>query len=61
MTEAGDKWANELMEEEEQLQKEMQEEFRKRLQRRLQQKIDTKEKGMADVRGLKKKGGQGYD
>jgi len=56
MTEKDEKWANELMEEEDQLHKEMQEEFRKRLQSRLQKKLEAKEQTMPEVRNLKKKG-----
>ncbi len=57
MCETDEKWANELMEEEDQLHAEMQEEFRKRLQTRLQKKLEAKEQGMSEVRSLKKKGG----
>jgi len=55
MTEKDEKWANELMELEEQLHEEMQEEFRKRLQARLQKKLEEKEQAMPEVRNLKKK------
>lgn len=56
MSDTGDEWSNELMEEEDQLHEEMREEFGKRLQKRLQKKIETKEQGMPEVRDLKKKG-----
>lgn len=56
MVKKDDKWANELMEEEDQLHEEMQEEFRKRLQARLQKKLDAREKKMPELGGLKKKG-----
>ncbi len=49
MNEENDKWANELMEEEDSLHEEMQEEFRKRLQDRLQRKLEAKEKAYARV------------
>ena len=54
----GDKWANELMETEDQLQKEMREEFRRRLARRLQERLETKERGLSEVHSLKKKDGR---
>jgi len=52
----GDKGANELMETEDQLQEEMREEFRRRLASRLQERLEAKERGMAEVCSLKKKG-----
>jgi hypothetical protein len=55
MGEAKQKWANEMMETEDQVIEEMREEFRKRLARRLQERLDTKERGMVEVRSLKKK------
>jgi hypothetical protein len=55
MNKNDEKWANELMEEEDQLHEEMQVEFRKRLQTRLQKKLDAKEKNMPELRSLKKK------
>lgn len=55
MNEENDKWANELMEEEDSLHEEMQEEFRKRLQDRLQRKLEAKEKDMPELDSLKKK------
>ncbi len=58
MSETGDEWSNELMDEEDQLHEEMREEFRKRLQKRLQKRIETKEQGMPEVRDLKKKEGR---
>lgn len=61
MGEQDDKWANELMEEEDQLHEEMQEEFRERLQKRLQRKLDAKEKKMPELRSLKKKGRSSCD
>jgi hypothetical protein len=56
MNKKDEKWANELMEEEDQLHEEMQVEFRKRLQTRLQKKLDAKEQNMPELRSLKKKG-----
>ena len=56
MAEKDEKWANELMEEEDQLHEEMQEVFRKRLEKRLQKKLEAKERAMSEVRSLKKKG-----
>ena len=47
---------NEMMETEDQLHEEMREEFRRRLERRLQGRLDAKERGMPEVRRLKKKG-----
>jgi gas vesicle protein len=61
MSETGETWSNELMEEEDQLHEEMQEEFRRRLQKRLQKKIEAKEDDMPEVRRLKKKGRSSCD
>ena len=55
----GDKGANELMETEDQVQEEMREEFRRRLASRLQERLEAKERGMSEVRSLKKKGRSG--
>jgi len=55
----GDKWANELMETEDQVQEEMREEFRRRLASRLQERLEAKERGMSEVHSLKKKGRSG--
>jgi hypothetical protein len=49
-------WTNEMMETEDQLNEEMREEFRRRLKRRLQSRLEAKERGMPEVRSLKKKG-----
>ena len=57
MSEANQEWTNEMMETEDQLIEEMHEEFRKRLAVRLQKKLEAKERGMAEVRRLKKKSG----
>jgi len=61
MGEKDEKWANELMEEEDQLHEEMQQEFRKRLEARLQKRLEAKEQGMSEVRSLKKKDGASSD
>ncbi len=61
MSEANDKWSNELMDEEDQLHEQMQAEFRQRLQKRLQKKLEAKQKEMPEVRNLKKKGQSGCD
>jgi hypothetical protein len=55
----GDKWANELMETEDQVQEEMREAFRRRLASRLQERLEAKEQGLSEVHGLKKKGRSG--
>lgn len=52
-------WTNELLEAEEELIAEMREEYRRRLAERLQKKLDAKEKGLPEVRRLKKKGPSG--
>lgn len=56
MDETDEKSGNELMETEDQVQEEMREAFRKRLERRLQKQLEAKERGLAEVRSLKKKG-----
>lgn len=50
-----DRWANEMMETEDQVVNEMQEEFRKRLQNRLQEKVGARERAVAEACRLKKK------
>jgi len=55
----GDKWANELMETEDQVQEEMREEFRRRLASRLQERLEAKERSLSEVHSLKKKGRSG--
>ena len=49
-------WANELMAAEDQVQEEMREAFRKRLASRLQERVEAKERSLAEVSVLKKKG-----
>lgn len=55
MSKTNDTWANELMEEEDQLVEEMRVEFRKRFERRLQKRLEEKERGLPEARNLKKK------
>jgi len=48
-------WANELMDIEDQFEEEVREEMRKRLERRVQERLEAKERGMAEIKRLKKK------
>jgi hypothetical protein len=55
MNVTGDRWANELMATEDQVEKEMREEFRRRLEGRRQERLEAQERGLSEVRRLKKK------